>query len=168
MASDFATAEAGCDLARLAGCSPSAVICEVMAEDGTMARGERGSEMARLHDLPLVSVEDLVLYRSLTGDTEVTEGTTMQMPTRHGDFTATVWASEDPGCRQIVTLSSLPMGEELDGPPLVRLHSECLTGEAFGSHRCDCGSQLQAALEGTGREPAFSSTCVRRVVESAW
>jgi len=147
--------EAGCDLARLAGCSPSAVICEVMAEDGTMARGPRVFELAREHGIPLVSVEDVVRYRSLTGDASVTPGETVPMPTAHGAFEATVWTSDEPGCSELVTISSL--GERAAGspgpPPLVRLHSECLTGEAFGSHRCDCGPQLDAALEAIGREP---------------
>lgn len=147
--------EAGCDLARLAGCSPSAVICEVMADDGTMARGARVLEIAREHDLPLVSVEDVVRYRSVTGDAIVTPVETVRMPTGYGEFTATIWTSDDPGCRELVTISSLE--EYDDGPdtpaPLVRLHSECLTGEAFGSHRCDCGPQLDAALAAIGREP---------------
>lgn len=147
--------ETGCDLARLAGCAPSSVICEVMAEDGAMARGEAVLALAREHDLPLVSVEDLVRYRSLTGDTEVREAATTSLPTPHGTFAATVWTSEDPGCREVVTISSLggTSTDDLEEAPLVRLHSECLTGEAFGSHRCDCGAQLDAALEAIGREP---------------
>ncbi len=153
--------ETGCDLARLAGCSPSAVICEVMDDDGTMASGDRVFEIARDHELPLVSVEDLVRYRSFTGDTEVVPVETTPMPTRHGMFSATIWSTRDPGCREIVTISSL--GERSGGgaasgdedPPLVRLHSECLTGEAFGSHRCDCGPQLDAALAAIGREPGL-------------
>lgn len=161
--------EAGCDLTRLAGCSPSAVICEVMNRDGTMARGERVRELAREHDLPLVSVEDLVRYRSLTGDGIVEPVTSTTLPTRYGTFTTTVWESDDPGCAEIVTISSLhgpagpaaaagPAGEVNEEPtdaPIVRLHSECLTGESFGSHRCDCGPQLDAALEAIGREPGI-------------
>ncbi|MFW6289308.1 MAG: GTP cyclohydrolase II, partial [Spirochaetota bacterium] len=123
--------------------------------------GDRVFEIARDHGLPLVSVEDLVRYRSFTGDTEVVPIETTPMPTRYGMFSATVWSSRDPGCREIVTISSL---EERAGDgaaigvgdaPLVRLHSECLTGEAFGSHRCDCGPQLDAALAAIGREPGL-------------
>ncbi len=146
--------ETGCDLARLAGCLPSAIICEVMNGDGTMARGDQVTELSEKHDLPLVSVEDLVLYRSLTGDTQVEPTATTKMPTRYGDFTATVWKSADPGCREIITISSLtPQSKVESPPPLVRLHSECLTGESLGSLRCDCGAQLDAALEAIGREP---------------
>ena len=147
--------ETGCDLARLAGCSPSAVICEVMDEDGTMARGERVFEIARQHKLPLVSVEDVVVYRSFTADTVVTPVTSTVLPTDHGTFAATIWTTEDPGCGEVLTLSSLPPGDpnELNKAPFVRLHSECLTAEALGSRRCDCGAQLDAALEAIGREP---------------
>ncbi|TVR00935.1 MAG: 3,4-dihydroxy-2-butanone-4-phosphate synthase [Spirochaetaceae bacterium] len=164
--------EAGCDLARLAGFSPSAVICEVMDEDGTMARGARITELARKWELPVVSVEDVVHYRSSTGDALVRCGETVMLPTRFGTFTSTVWLSDDPGCRELVTISSMEVPEgngqgipsgtngssnrassDSSPAPLVRLHSECLTGEAFGSTRCDCGPQLDAALEAIGQEP---------------
>ena len=148
--------EAGCDLARLAGLTASAVICEVMDDDGTMARGERVIAMARAHGMPLVSVEDLVLYRSFTGDASVRAVAETQMPTRFGTFAATVWTTDDPGCREIVSLSTIAEGDALAGvgkAPLLRIHSECLTGEAFGSLRCDCGPQLDAALEAIAQEP---------------
>ncbi len=158
--------EAGCDMARLAGFSPSAVICEVMDDDGTMARGARITELAQKWRLPVVSVEDVVHFRSCTGDAVVRQGETVALPTRFGNFTSTVWLSDDPGCRELVTISSLDQttsngqsaanGSNGSGhatAPLVRLHSECLTGEAFGSTRCDCGPQLDAALEAIGREP---------------
>ncbi len=142
--------EAGCDLARLAGLTPSSVICEVMDKDGTMARGGRIFAMASEHGLPLVSVDDLVLYRSLTGDAAVRAIAHTRMPTRFGVFAATVWTTNDPGCGEIVSLSTMGGGEQ---SPLVRIHSECLTGEAFGSLRCDCGPQLEAAMRAISEEP---------------
>lgn len=145
--------ETGCDLARLAGLAPSAVICEVMNEDGTMTRGEAVVALAGELDLPLVSVEDLVVYRSVRADVEVEPLGSSSLPTAHGQFEATVWRTADPGCPEILAVSS--MHGEASGRidrPLVRMHSECLTGEAFGSLRCDCGPQLDAALAAIGRE----------------
>lgn len=145
--------EAGCDLARIAGLRPSAVICEVMAHDGTMARGDDVSELARKFKLPMLSVADVVLYRSLTADCAVQAEAEISLPTRFGSFTATMWSSEDPGCPEVIAVSSLDQFSGAHAAPLVRLHSECLTGESLGSLRCDCAAQLDAALRAISREP---------------
>ena len=143
--------EASVDLARLAGFEPSGVICEIMNEDGSMARLPELEEVAERHDLPVLSVEDVVQYRDAIGDVHVRRHSTAELPTRNGDFRISTYTSEDPASGEIVLLeSSRPPA---DGEtPLVRLHSECLTGEAFASARCDCGPQLDTALERIGRD----------------
>ena len=160
--------EASLDLARLAGCKPSGVICEIMSDDGTMARGAQLEGFARRHALPLVSIEDLIVYRDATGDVSIEVSSAARMPTEFGEFTATMYRTEDPACAEVVLLrapettdrvaSSGPGRTPAEAPapgqpaPLVRLHSECLTGEAFGSLRCDCGPQLREALRRIAQE----------------
>jgi len=148
--------EAAVDMARLAGASPSGLICEIMREDGHMARLPELKVFARKHHLPMISVEELVRYRDAIGDVEVEEAGESFLPTRHGSFKITVYHTGDPAAREIVVLESEAATPLLsasgDRPPLVRLHSECLTGEAFGSSRCDCGPQLETALSRIGAE----------------
>ncbi len=140
--------EAAVDLTRLAGLIPSGVICEVMDDDGTMARGERLEQIAADRDVLLVSLEDLVIYRDVTGDITLRSSEATRLPTASGEFTVTVWHTDDPTAREIVLLEA-PVAP--GGTPVVRLHSECLTGEAFHSTRCDCGPQLDAALDHISR-----------------
>ncbi|MFO7540200.1 MAG: GTP cyclohydrolase II [Chloroflexota bacterium] len=154
--------EAGVDLARLAGLTPAAVICEIMAKDGRMARLTQLAEFADQHDLPIISVADLAAYRQRQEETaqvngrshpphtsqssppltNVTYVDTAQLPTAYGLFQ--VAAYRDPSGFEHLLLYQ---GDLSGKPPLVRLHSECLTGDVLGSQRCDCGQQLQLALQ---------------------
>ncbi|MEN9934502.1 MAG: hypothetical protein RLZZ387_1081 [Chloroflexota bacterium] len=134
--------EAAVDLARLAGLTPAGVICEVMNPDGTMARGPDLEVFALRHGLKIVSIADLVAYRRRT-ERLVVRAAEASMPTRHGLFRAVSYTSPyDPTEAVVLTMGDLA-GDE---PPLVRLHSECLTGDVFGSLRCDCRDQLELAL----------------------
>ncbi len=135
--------EGSVDLTRLAGCVPAAVICEVMKEDGTMARMPDLTVFAREHDLKIVSIKDLVEYR-MTRERLVTRIVETRMPLQGlGEFTATAYRNEINGDTHIAFVK----GEvRQNGPILVRVHSECLTGDVFGSLRCDCGEQLRNAL----------------------
>ncbi|MCZ7568639.1 MAG: bifunctional 3,4-dihydroxy-2-butanone-4-phosphate synthase/GTP cyclohydrolase II [Ardenticatenaceae bacterium] len=134
--------EAAVDLARLAGLWPAGVICEMMDDDGTMMRLPRLREFARVHGLPLLTIADLITYRRET-DCVVERIAASQLPTARGEFTIIAYLDRTGGQEHL----ALVMGEVADGrPPLVRVHSECLTGEVFGSQRCDCGAQLDLAL----------------------
>ena len=135
--------EGSVDLARLAGCKPAGVICEIMNDDGTMARMPDLIEFGRTHDLKIVTVQDLVAYR-LRHEQLVRQAATANMPTAHGDFRAIVFENEIDGVDHV----ALVLGTiDPESPVLVRVHSECLTGDAFGSLRCDCGEQLDAAMQ---------------------
>lgn len=135
--------EAGVDLARLAGLTPAAVICEVMAEDGTMARLPTLMEFAAERDIKIISVEALANYRRRQEAwMQVFPIQTALLPTLYGQFQATVYLDLN---KQEHLL--LRLGDINSRSPLVRLHSECLTGDSLGSLRCDCGDQLQTALE---------------------
>ncbi|WP_399093982.1 bifunctional 3,4-dihydroxy-2-butanone-4-phosphate synthase/GTP cyclohydrolase II [Streptomyces sp. BBFR2] len=135
--------EAGVDLARLAGLRPAAAIVEIAGEDGTMLRLPELVPFARKHGLAIISIEDLIAYRRRSVPTVRREATT-RLPTAHGDFTAYGYRSTVDGVEHI----ALVAGELGDGDDvLVRVHSECLTGDVFHSLRCDCGPQLQASLE---------------------
>ncbi len=144
--------EAAVDLARLAGRFPSGVICEVLQDDGTMARGPQLEAMAERFGFVLVSVEDLILYRDSIGDVELRSGPQVRLPTEYGEFTMTVYQSSDPSAAEALLLSADGRDGENDDAPLVRVHSECLTGEALASARCDCGPQLATALARIARE----------------
>lgn len=134
--------EGSVDLARLAGLYPAAVICEIMNADGTMARLPELYHFAQQHDLKIVSIADLIEYRRRK-EKLVTRVSDAQLPTRYGDFTAVAYESMLDGKGHL----ALVKGQwEPDEPVLVRVHSECLTGDVFGSRRCDCGDQLAAAL----------------------
>jgi len=140
--------EAAIDLARLAGLFPAGVICEIMHEDGTMARLPELVRVAKLHGLTLISIADLIEYRRRRERLvrKVAEAT---IPTAHGEFRAHAYESTIDGRTHV----ALVQGEVGDGERiLVRVHSECLTGDVFGSLRCDCGDQLERALEAIGRE----------------
>jgi len=134
--------EAAVDLARLAGCSPAGVICEVMNDDGGMARVPELIQLAGAHGLKLITIKDLIEYR-VRKEKLVRRVATTRLPTEFGDFTAIAY---DTTVDSRVPLA-LVMGEVAgDAPVLVRVHSECLTGDVFHSRRCDCGSQLEKAL----------------------
>ncbi|MEF3273026.1 MAG: bifunctional 3,4-dihydroxy-2-butanone-4-phosphate synthase/GTP cyclohydrolase II [Chloroflexus sp.] len=134
--------EASLDLARLAGRYPAAVICEIMNDDGTMARLPDLEIFAARHDLKLVSIADIIAYRYRT-ETIVRAVTEAALPTVHGAFR--VIAFEHTITAE--THLALVFGQPNGNLPLVRLHSECLTGDALGSQRCDCGAQLAAAQQ---------------------
>jgi 3,4-dihydroxy 2-butanone 4-phosphate synthase/GTP cyclohydrolase II len=135
--------EGSVDLARLAGLEPAGVICEIMNDDGTMARLPDLVAFGREHGIPIVSIAELIQYR-LRKETLVRRAGTAEMPTSHGEFRATIYENEIDRVDHI----ALVKGEiHPDHPVLVRVHSECLTGDAFGSRRCDCGEQLEAAMK---------------------
>jgi len=134
--------EAGVDLARLAGLDPVAVICEIMQPDGQMARLPELIAFAREHQLKIISIADLIRYRMQQERLFVREGEA-QLPTRYGTFRAVAYTEKLNGATHL----ALVMGDVADGRPvLTRVHSECLTGDVFGSLRCDCGDQLDLAL----------------------
>ncbi|MFZ5815429.1 MAG: bifunctional 3,4-dihydroxy-2-butanone-4-phosphate synthase/GTP cyclohydrolase II [Bacillota bacterium] len=140
--------EAAVDLARMAGLYPAGVICEIMNEDGTMARVPELIEFARTHGLKLVTIADLIRYR-MEHESLVDPLPPVRMPTKYGLFTAHPFEDRLTGQCHV----ALVMGEVGDGEPvLARVHSECLTGDAFHSLRCDCGDQLAAAMSQIARE----------------
>jgi len=140
--------EASVDLARLAGLTPAGVICEIMNDDGTMARRPDLEVFAARHGLLIVSVAQLAAYRR-RHEHQVARTGAASLPTRHGLFQAITYRSMPDGAEAV----ALVMGDVLRGtPPLVRLHSECLTGDAFGSLRCDCRDQLESSLASIAHE----------------
>ena len=136
--------EGSVDLSRLAGMLPAGVICEVMKEDGTMARMPDLEIFAKKHDIKIATIADLVAYR-LREDMLIKREVEARVPTSHaGEFKAIVYTNSVDNMEHI----ALVKGEiNPDEPILVRVHSECLTGDVFGSARCDCGLQLQAAMK---------------------
>ena len=135
--------EGSVDLARLAGLKPAGVICEIMKDDGSMARLPDLVEYGKKHDLHIISIKDLIKYR-LRNENLVRRGGEARMPTRAGgDFRCIVYENEIDHVDHMAMIKG-----EIDPevPVLVRVHSECLTGDAFGSTRCDCGEQLDSAL----------------------
>ncbi|HEX16343.1 MAG TPA: bifunctional 3,4-dihydroxy-2-butanone-4-phosphate synthase/GTP cyclohydrolase II [Deltaproteobacteria bacterium] len=135
--------EASVDLARLAGLKPAAVICEIMNEDGTMARMPDLERFARRHGIKIATIADLIKYR-LTKERLVRRVATATLPTRYGgEFLAILYESEiDAQHHLALVKGDISTGE----PVLVRVHSQCLTGDVFGSLRCDCGDQLHEAM----------------------
>jgi 3,4-dihydroxy 2-butanone 4-phosphate synthase/GTP cyclohydrolase II len=140
--------EAAVDLARLAGMQPAGVLAEVVNDDGTMARMPRLEEFAQEHGLQLISIADLIRYRRHS-EKLVRRVSEARIPTRHGDFTGFVFESLLDGTEHMAFVKGEVAGQE---NVLVRVHSECLTGDVFGSMRCDCGLQLDAAMEFIARE----------------
>jgi 3,4-dihydroxy 2-butanone 4-phosphate synthase/GTP cyclohydrolase II len=122
---------------------PAGVICEVMNDDGTMARMPELEKLSREHDLPIVSVADLISYRMMK-DTLVRRGAEAPLPTRYGSFRAVAYENDVDAASHVALVKGRWRENE---PVLVRVHSKCLTGDVFGSERCDCGPQLHAALE---------------------
>ncbi|WP_432406533.1 bifunctional 3,4-dihydroxy-2-butanone-4-phosphate synthase/GTP cyclohydrolase II [Wukongibacter sp. M2B1] len=140
--------EASVDLTKLAGLYPAGVICEIMNDDGTMARLPQLTEFSQKHGLKLISIADLISYRR-KNERLVEKVTTAEMPTKYGDFKVYGYEEVISGGHHIALVKGDVSGEE---PVLVRVHSECLTGDAFGSMRCDCGDQLATALKKIANE----------------
>jgi 3,4-dihydroxy 2-butanone 4-phosphate synthase/GTP cyclohydrolase II len=135
--------EAAVDLARMAGMQPAGVLAEVVNDDGTMARMPRLEAFAEEHGLQLISIADLIRYRRHS-EKLVRRVSEARIPTRHGDFTGYVFESVLDGTEHMAFVKGDVASRE---NVLVRVHSECLTGDVFGSMRCDCGLQLDAAME---------------------
>jgi len=134
--------EAGVDLARLAGLNPSAVICEIMNDDGTMARVPDLIPYGQTHGLKIITVADLIKYRR-RNERLIRRAATVSMPTRYGDFKAIGYESVIDGGHHVAIVKGDVAGRR---DVLVRVHSECLTGDTFGSLRCDCGEQFAESL----------------------
>lgn len=143
--------EAAVDMARIAGLAPAGVICEIMNDDGTMARVPQLDKFRKKHNLKWCSVAGLIAYRRRT-EVLIAEGASAELPTEYGKFRIHIYKSKVDGLEHV----ALVFGDVKDRENvLVRVHSECLTGDVFGSARCDCGAQLhsamqQIALEGCG------------------
>ena len=135
--------EAAVDLAIMCGSYPAGVICEVIKEDGTMARLPDLQEIARKHDLKLISIQDMIRYRN-EKEQLVQREVAVRMPTDFGEFQAVAYTNAVDNKEHVALVKG-----EIDSskPVLVRVHSECLTGDVFHSHRCDCGPQFDAALK---------------------
>lgn len=133
--------EGAVELAKIAGVPPVAYIIEILAEDGHMAREVSLAKIAATHGLQQLSMADLVAYREFEATLSIQEGITVHLPTRYGDLTLTEYQTG-----QAEPALLLRSQQSVSEPPLVRVHSECLTGDTFGSYRCDCGPQLQAGL----------------------
>src|ERR687883_6932 len=141
--------EAAVDLARLAGLNPAGVVCEVMNEDGTMARVPDLVPYCQRHGIKMVTVADLIEYRR-RHEKLVERTTSVRLPTAYGDFTAVAFREKLTGKHHVALVKG-----DVDGAEdvLVRVHSECLTGDVFHSLRCDCGEQLETALRRIAAEP---------------
>ncbi len=140
--------EASVDLARMAGLQPAGVICEIMADDGTMARMDDLTAFSERHGLKIVSVADIIKYRR-AHEKLIERVAEARIPTEHGEFTAVSYRSIVDTQEHVALVKGLIDPEE---PTLVRVHSECLTGDVFGSIRCDCGDQMRLALKAIERE----------------
>jgi 3,4-dihydroxy 2-butanone 4-phosphate synthase / GTP cyclohydrolase II len=135
--------EAAVDLARLAGLNPAGVVCEIMNEDGTMARVPDLIPYCAVHEIKMITVEELIEYRRRT-EKLVERVTSVRLPTAYGEFTAVAFREILSGKNHVALVRGEVDGEE---DVLVRVHSECLTGDVFHSLRCDCGEQLELALQ---------------------
>ncbi len=142
--------EASVDLVKMAGLYPAAVICEVMAQDGTMARMPALTDFSRTHDVKIVTVADIITYRR-EHEKLIERVAEARVPTEHGEFRAVSYRSiTDPNEHIALVKGDI----DSEKPVLVRVHSECLTGDVFGSVRCDCGGQMELALQAIEREGA--------------
>ncbi len=140
--------EGSVDLSRLAGLRPAGVICEIMNPDGTMARMPQLREVAEQFDLKIVTIADLVKYK-MRHESLVTDVATTRLPTRFGEFIAHAYRNEIDGQEHVALVAGTI---DPDKPTLVRVHSECLTGDVFHSLRCDCGEQMESALASIQKE----------------
>ena len=135
--------EAAVDLARLSGLYPAGVICEIMSEDGTMARVPELQTFVKHHDLKIITIADLIAYR-LNEERNIRRETEASLPTKHGEFKMVGYVNTLNGEHHVALVKGDVTGDET---VLVRVHSECLTGDAFGSLRCDCGEQFETAMK---------------------
>lgn len=136
--------EASVDLAKLAGYKGAAAICEIVKEDGHMARRDDLFEFAKKHDLKIVTIEDLVKYR-LENESVVTKETEAKLPTKYGEFKIVAFKEKNTyKCHLALIKGDI---KSQDKPVLVRIHSECLTGDALGSRKCDCGEQYDKSMK---------------------
>ncbi|MFA5960958.1 MAG: 3,4-dihydroxy-2-butanone-4-phosphate synthase [Tatlockia sp.] len=141
--------EGSVDLTRLAGLTPAAVICEIINEDGTMSRLDDLTLFSKKHNIPLVTIKDLIDYR-IQHECLVEEVATSRIPIQeHGDFTMTVFHNRLDSKEHFALIKAPKFSNQV---PLVRVHSECITGDVFGSCKCDCGKQLQQSLAKIGEE----------------
>lgn len=140
--------EATVDLARLAGMEPAGVLVEIMNDDGTMARLPELKEIAKQFDLKIITIKDLISYR-LDKESLIEEEVRVQMPTKHGLFELVAFRQKNTGEQHIALIKG---SWKEDEPVLTRVHSSCFTGDILHSLRCDCGEQLQAAMEMVERE----------------
>lgn len=140
--------EATVDLVKLAGLGQCGLCCEIMREDGTMMRTTELKEFSKQHGLTMITIEDLIKYR-IERESLVERVSTAKLPTKYGEFIIHGYINKLNGEHHV----ALTMGEVNDGKPvLCRVHSECLTGDVFGSQRCDCGEQLEAAMKTIAEE----------------
>lgn len=141
--------EGSVDLARLAGLKPAGVICEIMNDDGTMARMPELRKFSEKHQLKIVTIADMVAYR-MRKELLISRAAETRLPTREGGiFQAVIYDNEVDGAQHLALFKGEINSNE---PTLVRVHSECLTGDVFGSARCDCGDQLQASMRMIDKE----------------
>jgi 3,4-dihydroxy 2-butanone 4-phosphate synthase/GTP cyclohydrolase II len=140
--------EAAIDLARMAGFEPAGCIVEILNEDGSMARLPDLVKVAEKHNLKIVSIEDLIKYR-LQHESLIQREISVEMPTKYGDFALVAYNQANTGQEHLALIKG---SWNADEPVLVRVHSSCMTGDIFGSCRCDCGEQLQAAMEKINEE----------------
>lgn len=135
--------EGSVDLAQLAGLTPAAVICEIINEDGTMSRLDELAAFSKKHDIPLVTIKDLIEYR-IRHEVLVCEAASTRIPLQDkGDFNMTVFTNDLDSAEHFALIKSPLFANQV---PLVRIHSECITGDIFGSCKCDCGKQLEQSL----------------------
>ncbi|MBP5742701.1 MAG: 3,4-dihydroxy-2-butanone-4-phosphate synthase, partial [Paludibacteraceae bacterium] len=140
--------EAGVDLARLAGLYPAAALMEIMNEDGTMARLPQLMEISKKFGIKIITIKDLIAYR-LEQESLIERGEEVHLPTEYGDFNLIPFRQKSNGLEHIAIIKGEWSKEE---PVLVRVHSSCMTGDIFGSKRCDCGEQLHRAMEKIDKE----------------
>lgn len=141
--------EGSVDLAKMAGFQPAGVICEIMNEDGTMARRPQLERFAQKHSLKIATIADLIQYRMQNESLVKNEGK-VKIPSRYGQFDIHVFSNSVDNCQHVAFVNGkIEEGDEV----LVRVHSECLTGDVFRSLRCDCGDQLEAALQQIAKAP---------------
>ena len=149
--------EAALDLVRLAGLHEAGLLCEILSPDGRMASGRELTQLARRHGLRLVTIRDLIRYRYLS-ERQIKRVASSRLPTRFGNFRVVVYESLVDGHHHVALVKGSPSRE----PRLVRVHSQCLTGDVFGSLRCDCGEQMDLALERIDREGAGAFLYMRQ------
>jgi 3,4-dihydroxy 2-butanone 4-phosphate synthase/GTP cyclohydrolase II len=135
--------EAAVDLATMAGLSPAGVLCEIVSDDGTMARLPELTIFAKTHGIPIISIAEMIRYRN-RHERLVERFASARIPTKYGEFTSHVYRT---ALDEVEHLAFVTDNFDPTEPPLVRVHSECLTGDALGSLRCDCGSQLDLAMQ---------------------